>query len=193
VEENSSLKLIISRLVKKFIALCSFPRVYTRPQKCSLSWYVSVHSTLSFHICVWCVYIIYAHVCCGLAVVASCWVTQHYTHSPSICGLFRSTRLSWSVHLPSVPKFKADLDNSETSQPYETLPEVTGLIFIWLVQVPALRPVRCGRLSSGTAEGWVWMVIYGGCSGKRMQISDGKVTQRYVVAEWYKLYFYVFH
>jgi hypothetical protein len=35
METNLSLKLIITRLVKKFIAVCSFLRVYTRPQTVS--------------------------------------------------------------------------------------------------------------------------------------------------------------
>ena len=72
-----------------------------------------------------------------------------------ICCLYRSTRLSCLVHLYSVPNFKADLNNNETCQLYETVPVVNSLIFIWLVQVMALRLVRCGRLSSGTAEGSV--------------------------------------
>ena len=152
--------------------------MYTQLQKCFLSWYMPVHSTPSFHICVRYVYITHTHTHTHTHTRARARTHAHthththtYTHtcaevsqwSPavklpntihiffSICCQFRSTRLSWLVHISSAPNFKADLNNRENCQPYENIPEVNGLIFIWLVQVLALRPVRYGRLSGGTA------------------------------------------
>jgi hypothetical protein len=81
----------------------------------------------------------------------------------------------------SLPNFKAVLNDTETCQRYETLLEVSGMIFIWLVPVVAVSPARCGRLSSGTAAGWVSIVSCGDYSGKRMDLSDGKSTSEYCI------------